>query len=93
MPVRNPVAAHRLEFMFGLIFGGCALEDAAMGVVQDEIEGSTEAVAEGAADVMDDMAGEMDDMAGAGAEDMGGGELTAGAGNREDEEGEEEIDL
>jgi hypothetical protein len=54
MPVRNPVAAHRLEFMFGLIFGGCALEDAAMGVVQDEIEGSTEAVAEGAADVMDD---------------------------------------
>ena len=39
------------------------------------------------------MAGEMDDMAGAGAEDMGGGELTAGAGNREDEEGEEEIDL
>jgi hypothetical protein len=41
-----------------------------------------------------DMAGEMDDMAGAGAEDMSSaGELTAGAGNRADEEGEEEIDL
>ena len=28
----------------------CALEDAAMGVLQDEIEGSTEAVAEDVAD-------------------------------------------
>jgi hypothetical protein len=92
-PLKAVMFGRSFEFIFGLIFGGCALEDAAMGVMQDEIEGSTEAVAEGAADVMDDMAGEMDDMAGAGAEDMGGGELTAGAGNREDEEGEEEIDL
>jgi hypothetical protein len=74
-PLKAVMFGRSFEFIFGLIFGGCALEDAAMGVMQDEIEGSTEAVAEGAADVMDDMAGEMDDMAGAGAEDMGGGEL------------------
>jgi hypothetical protein len=50
-----------------------------MGVMQDEIEGSTEAAAEGAADVVDDMAGDgvAADVAGDGLLD--GGELTAGA--------------
>jgi hypothetical protein len=70
-----------------MIFGGCALEDAAMGVMQDEIEGSTEAVAEGAADVINDInAGEevTEDVAGDAVE----GELTAGAtgGGEEQEE-------
>lgn len=51
-PLKAAFFGKTFEFIFGLIFGGCALEDAAMGVMQDEIEGSTEAAAEGAADVV-----------------------------------------
>lgn len=55
-PVKAAFFGRTFEFVFGLIFGGCALEDAAMGVLQDEIEGSTEAAAEGAADVAAELA-------------------------------------
>merc|ERR1719181_862814 len=58
------------EFIFGLIFGGCAIDEAAAGVVQDEMEGAGEAAADGAADVMEDML--VDDM------DIAGGDLDAG---------------
>ena len=55
-PIKAAFFGRTFEFVFGLIFGGCALEDAAMGVLQDEIEGSTEAAAEGAADVAAEIA-------------------------------------
>jgi hypothetical protein len=81
-PLKAVMFGRSFEFIFGMIFGGCALEDAAMGVMQDEIEGSTEAAAEGAADVVDDMAGDgvAAEVAGDGLLD--GGELTAGADGR-----------
>lgn len=63
-----------------------------MGVMQDEIEGSTEAVAEGAADVMDDLASGEDGLAVGGTDGViGGGELIASAGANGEDDGETEI--
>eukprot|EP01043_Picozoa_sp_COSAG02_P050625 COSAG02_NODE_5225_length_4526_cov_4.817032_3_plen_834_part_00 len=88
-PLKAVMCGRSFEFVFGLLLGGCALEDAAMGVMQDEIEGSTEAVAEGAVDVMDDLAGGADSLpTGGTGEILGGGELTAGAGANKKDDGE-----
>ena len=55
-PLKSVMFGRTFEFVFGLVFGGCALENAAVGLLQDEIEGSTEAAAEGAADVAAELA-------------------------------------
>lgn len=91
-PLKAVMCGRSFEFVFGLLLGGCALQDAAMGVMQDEIEGSAEAVAEGAADVMDDLAGGENSLPTSGTDDiLGGGELTAGAGANQEDDVETEL--
>jgi hypothetical protein len=90
-PLKAAMFGRTFEFVFGMIFGGCALEDAAMGVLQDEIEGSTEAAAEGAADVVAEVTDEMP-VGMDGTEDMVTGELTAGAGERDEDRPTELLD-
>ena len=80
-PLKAIAFGRWFEFIFGLIFGGCALQDAAAGVLQDEIEGSGEALADGAGDMLNDLAsGEGGGAAEAVAADvdLGGGDLSVG---------------
>ena len=98
-PLKAVMYGRSFEFIFALVFGGCALEEAGVGLLQDEIEGQGEAVAEGAGDVVADLADDGgEELVGAAGGDgaMGGGmegELTAGAGRgghdfSDDEDGE-----
>jgi hypothetical protein len=92
------------ELVFGLLLGGCALEDAAAGVLQDEIEGSGEDLADGTADVAGDLLAaddllERDAVSGdvvsgdvVSGDVVSGDVLTAGAAGATEDAEEEEIE-
>jgi hypothetical protein len=93
-PLKAVMFGRSFEFIFGMLFGGCAIDEAAAGVLQDEIEGHGDEFADGAADALNDivdenMASQAEAQGGAladGAADAmndvgsGGADLAGGAG-------------
>lgn len=79
-PLKTVMCGDATEFVFALIFGGCAPQEASVGLLQGEIEGQGEAVADGADDVLaglaDDDGEQLVSHVGAKAEE---GEQTTGA--------------
>jgi Ca2+-binding EF-hand superfamily protein len=97
-PLKAVMCGRSFEFVFALVLGGGALEEAGVGLLQDEIEGQGEAVAEGAQDVVTDLADDGgEELVGAVGGDgaVGGieGELTAGAGRPDRELSDDDDDI
>jgi hypothetical protein len=103
-PLKAVMFGRMFELVFGLLLGGCALEDAAAGVLQDEIEGSGEDLADGTADVAGDLLAaddllERDAVSGdvvsgdvVSGDVVSGDVLTAGAAGATEDAEEEEIE-